>query len=263
MSSLAILTIEGRVARIALNRPEKLNSLTAQLYADLRAALDIVQATPGLACLVLSGAGKAFCAGQDLNERKRAPGEGAVDIGQTLDRDMNPLIARLRNLPFPVVAAVNGAAAGGGASLALAADIVLAARSAKFSFGFCKIGLMPDGGATWILPRLVGPARASYLVMTGKAITGEEAAAMGLVSAVFDDDALMAETDSLAAYFSAQPAAALAATKRALAASLTNSLVEQMQLERDTQRELGFSADYREGVDAFLNRRTPVFGQEP
>jgi 2-(1,2-epoxy-1,2-dihydrophenyl)acetyl-CoA isomerase len=260
MSTLATLTYEGRIARIELNRPEKLNSFTAALHADLRNALDIVEATPATACLVMTGAGRAFCAGQDLNERARSPGEPAVDIGETLSRDMNPLVARLRALPFPVIAAVNGVAAGAGASLALAADIILAASSAKFSFGFCKIGLIPDGGATYSLPRLVGPARAALLALTGEAVTGVEAAAMGLVSRVVDDEALSGEAERLAAYFTTQPSAALAATKQALAASLSNSLTEQLELERRGQQALGFSSDYAEGVSAFLSRRPPQYG---
>lgn len=260
MTTLATLDIDGRIARIALNRPDKLNAFTAQMHADLRFALDTVETAPALASLVIIGAGRAFCAGQDLTERARGPDEPAVDIGETLGRDMNPLIERIRALPFPVIAAVNGVAAGAGASLALAADIVVAGRSAKFSFGFCKIGLMPDGGATYSLPRLIGPARAGLLALTGETVSGEEAVAMGLISRVVDDDALTDEAARLAAYFTTQPPAALAATKRALAASLSNDLAAQLELERLTQQRLGFSADYAEGVSAFVSRRAPVFG---
>lgn len=260
MSTLASLAIDGRIARITINRPAKLNALTAALYADLRTALDHVEAVDDLACLIITGAGRAFCAGQDLNERSPAPGEPAVDIGETLGQDMNPMIARLRALPYPVIAAVHGVAAGGGSSLALAADIILAARSAKISFGFCKIGLMPDGGATYMLPRLIGPARAALLALTGEAITGEQAAAMGLVSRAVIDEELSPETDRLANYFTTQPSAALAATKQALIASWSNSPSEQMELERETQRSLGFTEDYAEGVAAFLARRAPRFG---
>ena len=261
MSAPVVHSIEDGVASIRLNRPDKLNAFTADLHAAFRQALDSIEQATGLSCVLLTGSGRAFCAGQDLNERAPPPGQPPTDIGATLARDMNPLISRLRALPVPVVAVVHGVAAGAGASLALAADIVVAGRSAKFSFTFGKIGLIPDGGATWILPRLVGPARAMGLALTGEAITADQAADWGLIWKTVEDDALLAEVDRLAAYFRSQPRAALAATKTALQTAWNSTLQEQLELERVTQQRLGFSADYAEGVKAFLKRRAPQFGQ--
>ena len=260
MTGTVITEINDGVARITLNRPEKLNSFTAELHAELRAAMDRVEITHGLKCLVITGAGRAFCAGQDLNERVRAPGEAPVDIGEALDRNLNPLIKRLRTLPAPVIAAVNGVAAGAGASLALACDLVVAGRSAKFSFGFSKIGLIPDGASTWTLPRLVGPARAAGLALTGEPIGAEDAATWGMIWKCVDDEALLVEVERLTEQFAAASTAALAATKAALQQSWANDLDTQLELERRVQQDRGFSADYAEGVAAFIARRPPRFG---
>lgn len=260
MTGPVITEIKNGVARITLNRPDKLNSFTAELHAELRAAMDRVETTPGLKCLVITGAGRAFCAGQDLNERVRAPGEAPVDIGDALDRNLNPLIRRLRTLPAPVIAAVNGVAAGAGASLALACDLVVAGRSAKFSFGFSKIGLIPDGAATWTLPRLVGPARAAGLALTGEPISAEDAATWGMIWKCVDDEALFVEVERLTEQFAAASTAALAATKAALQQSWANDLDTQLELERRVQQDRGFSADYAEGVAAFIARRPTRYG---
>jgi 2-(1,2-epoxy-1,2-dihydrophenyl)acetyl-CoA isomerase len=259
MANPVICEIKDGVARITLNRPDKLNSFTSELHAELRAEMDKVEATPGLKCVVITGAGRAFCAGQDLNERVRAPGQAPTDIGETLGRDLIPLVQRIRALPAPVIAAVNGVAAGAGASLALACDLVVAGRSAKFSFGFSRIGLIPDGAATWTLPRLVGPARAAGLALTGEAVAAEDAAAWGMIWSCVADGALSAEVDRLVEQFAKASTAALAATKAALQLSWANDLDAQLELERRVQQDRGFSADYAEGVAAFIERRPPRF----
>lgn len=259
MTELILCSVDNGIARLTLNRPDKLNSFTAALHAQLRDAIDELESQPNIRALVLQAAGKGFCAGQDLNERVRPAGAPAVDLGDTLARDVNPMIERVRALPFPVIAAVNGIAAGAGASLALTADLVVAARSAKFSFSFARIGLIPDGGVSWILPRLVGPARAAGLTLLGETISASEAAQWGLIWKVVEDGDLVAETERLATFFSRQPTAALAATKRALRASWSNDLSGQLEFERLEQRERGFSEDYREGVTAFMERRPPQF----
>jgi len=251
---------EGAVLRLTLNRPDKLNSLTVAVHEGLRAGLDIAENDTGIRCLLLTGAGRAFCAGQDLNERVVPPGAPPIDLGETVGQDLNPLVARLHALPIPVIAAVNGVAAGAGASIALAADLVLAARSARFTFTFTKVGLGPDGGASWILPRLVGAARAAGLAFTAEPVGGEDAAAWGLVWKCLDDAVVVPEAAALAQRLAKQPREALAAAKRALQHSWSNPLGDQLELERETQQRLGFSDDYREGLGAFLERRTPTFG---
>jgi 2-(1,2-epoxy-1,2-dihydrophenyl)acetyl-CoA isomerase len=188
-----------------------------------------------------------------------APGGSGVDLGDSIEKQYAPLILTLRNLPLPVIAAVNGVAAGAGANIAIACDIVIAARSASFVQAFCKLGLVPDSGGTWSLPRLVGPARAMGLALTGEKLSAEQAAAWGLIWRVVDDDALPSAVDALAAQFAVAPTRGLARTKQALYAAWQNSLDEQLNLERDYQRELGASEDYREGVRAFIEKRTPTF----
>jgi 2-(1,2-epoxy-1,2-dihydrophenyl)acetyl-CoA isomerase len=209
--------------------------------------------------LLLTGAGRGFCAGQDLADRAVAPGEEAPDLGASIEQHYKPLVLALRALPLPVIAAVNGVAAGAGANLALACDIVLAARSASFIQAFCKIGLMPDSGGTYFLPRLVGSARALGLALLGDKLSAEQAQAWGLIWKCVDDARLMPEAEALAAHFAAAPTLALAATKQAIHAAAGSSLVEQLDRERDGQRALGRSADYREGVQAFAAKRTPRF----
>ncbi len=247
--------VHDGVARIIFNRPDRLNSFTAAMHAELREAL----ASLGEArVVVLTGAGRGFCAGQDLNDRNVAPGE-AVDIGGTVERDWNPLIRTLTSLPQPVIARVNGVAAGAGANVALACDLVVAARSAKFIQSFSAIGLIPDSGGTWALPRLVGQARALGLALTGEPLPAEKAEEWGLIWRCVDDDALDAEVDSLAAKLASLPPLGLAAIKDMIRSSWRFTLDEELDRQRDAMRRLGFTQDYREGVAAFLEKRPPSF----
>ncbi|HVM38061.1 MAG TPA: 2-(1,2-epoxy-1,2-dihydrophenyl)acetyl-CoA isomerase PaaG [Sphingomicrobium sp.] len=243
------------VARITLNRPDRLNSFTAAMHAELRDAL----ANLGDArVLVITGAGRGFCAGQDLNDRAVAPGE-AVDLGATVEASWNPLIRTLTSLPQPVIARVNGVAAGAGANIALACDLVVAARSARFIQSFSAIGLIPDSGGTWALPRLVGQARALGLALTGEPLPAERAAEWGLIWKAVDDAALDAEVDALAARLAALPPLGLTAIKQMIRDSWRFTLDEELDRQRDAMRRLGFTDDYREGVAAFLEKRAPRF----
>ena len=255
-------SIEDGVARLVLNRPDNLNSFNDRMHAEVRDALNQVTTDSSVRCLLLTGAGRGFCAGQDLGDRQVAPGAEPPDLGSTLEKNYNPLIRSLRGMKMPVVCAVNGLAAGAGASIALACDIVLAARSAKFIQAFCKVGLLPDSGGTWILPRLAGHARAMALSMLGAPVSAEQAEAWGMIWKCIDDDALMTEAESLAANLATQPTQGLALIKKAINASLSNDLDTQLDLERDSQRIAGRTADYREGVAAFLEKRAPQFRGE-
>jgi 2-(1,2-epoxy-1,2-dihydrophenyl)acetyl-CoA isomerase len=251
-------TGEG-VARLTLNRPDRLNSFNDAMHAEVRDALTRVREDASVRVLLLTGAGRGFCAGQDLGDRSVAPGEEAVDLGASIERNYKPLITGLRALPLPVVCAVNGVAAGAGANLALACDIVIAAKSASFIQAFCKIGLIPDSGGTYFLPRLVGTARAMGLSLLGDKLPAEQAAEWGLIWQCVDDAELKPAVDKLLVALAAGPTAGLAAAKRALYASATHSLEAQLDLERDLQRSLGYGADYREGVTAFAEKRAPRF----
>lgn len=246
---------------LTLNRPQRLNAFDAGLQAALRQALAEAGSDPACRAVLLAGAGRGFCAGQDLAE----PGltDPDVDLGAVLDRGWNALVAALRGLPKPVVCAVQGVAAGAGASIALACDITLAAEDAKFSQAFIRIGLIPDSGATWMLPRLIGPARARALAMLGDTISGAEAASMGMVYRAVPASSLMVEAESLCARLARLPADALAATKRVLDAAEGNTLEEQLALEATVQRDLGRSADYAEGVAAFQQKRPARFEGAP
>jgi 2-(1,2-epoxy-1,2-dihydrophenyl)acetyl-CoA isomerase len=243
------------VARITLNRPDRLNSFTAQMHGELRGALDQAREAR---VIILTGAGRGFCAGQDLNDRAVAPGE-AVDLGTTVEASWNPLIRTLTSLPQPVIARVNGVAAGAGANVALACDLVVAAKSAKFIQSFSAIGLIPDSGGTWVLPRLVGQARALGLALTGEPLPAERAADWGLIWKAVDDDALDTEIDALAGKLAAMPPLGLAAIKQMIRSSWSHSLDEELDGQRDEMRRLGFTEDYREGVAAFLEKRPPKF----
>ena len=244
-----------RVARITLNRPDRLNSFTRAMHAELAQALD---AAAEARVIVLTGAGRGFCAGQDLNDRAVAPGE-AVDLGETVEASWNPLIRRLATMPQPVIARVNGVAAGAGANIALACDLVVAAKSAKFIQSFSALGLIPDSGGSWHLPRLVGQARALGLALTGEPLPAEKAADWGLIWKCVDDDALDAEVDALAKKLAALPPLGLAAIKSIVRTTGTRTLDQELDLQRDEMRRLGFTADYREGVAAFLEKRTATF----
>ena len=247
------------IARITLNRPERLNSFTSSMHAELRDALAQVAADRSARVLMLTGAGRGFCAGQDLSDRAVAPGAAPVDLGESIENNYRPLVLGLRNLALPVVCAVNGVAAGAGANIALACDIVIAARSASFIQAFCKIGLIPDSGGTFFLPRLVGTARAMGLAMLGDKLTAEQAEDWGLIWKCVDDAQLASTVDGLLAHLAQAPTKGLAAIKRTLYTSASGSLDDALTLERDVQRDLGRSNDYREGVDAFLNKRPPRF----
>jgi 2-(1,2-epoxy-1,2-dihydrophenyl)acetyl-CoA isomerase len=247
--------LEAGIARLTLNRPDRLNSFTVQMHEEVADALsDLGDAR----VLVLTGAGRGFCAGQDLNDRAVAPGQ-AVDLGESVEKRYNPLVRRLTSLPMPVIARVNGVAAGAGANIALACDIVIAAKSAKFIQSFANIGLIPDSGGTWVLPRLVGQARALGLALTAEPLPAEKAAEWGLIWKAVEDEALDAEVDALAARFAAAPTRGLAAIKKMIRESWGHSLDEELDLQRDAMRELGGSEDYREGVAAFMEKRTPRF----
>lgn len=250
---------DGAVATITLNRPDKLNSFTARMHGELRDAIRRVREGGTSRCLLLTGAGRGFCAGQDLSDRVMGEGQAPPDLGHTLSTLYNPLVMGLRALEMPVVCAVNGVAAGAGANLALGCDIVLAARSASFIEAFCRLGLVPDAGGTYILPRLAGTARAMGLAMLGDKLSAEQAADWGLIWKVVDDDRLMDEAAKLAQHLATQPTRGLALIKRAIYASPNNSLERQLALEAELQREAGRSADYREGVAAFMAKRAPKF----
>jgi 2-(1,2-epoxy-1,2-dihydrophenyl)acetyl-CoA isomerase len=243
------------IARLTLNRPDRLNSFTVQMHEELRDAL----ANLGDArVLVLTGAGRGFCAGQDLNDRAVAPGQ-AVDLGETVEGYWNPLVRKLTSIPQPVIARVNGVAAGAGANIALACDIVVAAKSAKFIESFSAIGLIPDSGGTWHLPRLVGQARALALALTGEPLPADKAAEWGLIWKAVEDDSLDAEVDAIANKLASLPPLGLAATKDMIRSSWQYSLDEELERQAGAMRRLGFTKDYREGVAAFLEKRQPKF----
>ena len=257
MSSVLYGCQDG-LARITLNRPDRLNSFNAAMHGELRQALERARSDQARA-LILTGAGRAFCTGQDLAERVTPPGAPPPDLGHSIETYYKPLVLALRALPLPVIAAVNGAAAGAGANLAFACDIVLAARSAVFIQAFSKLGLGPDCGGSYFLPRLTGTARAMGLLLTADNVAAGQAEEWGLIWKCVDDDRLMPEAEALAARFVLGPPLAYAAIKRTLYASPANTLEQQLDLERDVQQALGRSEDYREGVAAFMEKRTPAF----
>jgi 2-(1,2-epoxy-1,2-dihydrophenyl)acetyl-CoA isomerase len=255
--------LEGGVLTLTLNRPERLNAFNAALIEGLSSALKRAAADRACRAVLITGAGRGFCAGADLANRAFAPGEIRPDLGEALEKGLNPIIRGIRNLPKPVVCAVNGPAAGAGANIALSCDIVLAAKSAQFLQAFARIGLIPDAGGTFVLPRLVGEARARALMMLAEPISAERAEAIGMIYRAIDDQDLMGEAHTIAERLAAGPTHALGLMKRALAASPTNTLDAQLDLERDLQREAGRSDDYLEGVRAFLDKRPVNFQRKP
>jgi 2-(1,2-epoxy-1,2-dihydrophenyl)acetyl-CoA isomerase len=253
--STILFTLEGGIARLTLNRPDRLNNFTAEMHGEVAQALEQTE-REGARVLVITGAGRGFCAGQDLSDPSIAAG---ADLGETLERNYNPLIRRIAALPAPVVCAVNGVAAGAGANLALACDIVLAARSARFIQSFAAIGLIPDSGGTFLLPKLAGQARALGLALTGEPISAEKAEAIGLIWRCVDDEALATETEALAGKLAAAPTCGLAEAKRLIRAGWAASLEAALAAEREAQSALGRTADYAEGVAAFTQKRPPRF----
>ena len=242
---------------LTLNRPDRLNAFDEAMHVAMATALDRAAADPDCRAILLTGAGRGFCAGQDLAARN--PDAGPLDLGDTIERFYNPLIRRLRGLKLPIVCAVNGVAAGAGANIALACDIVLAARSAKFIQAFVRIGLVPDSGGSFFLPRIIGGARARALLMLGDAVTAEQAAEWGMIWQVTDDADLAAEATALTARLAQMPTQSLARIKGMLAASAAATLDAQLDLERDMQREAGRTPDYAEGVRAFKEKRPAAF----
>ena len=253
------LDVADGVATLTLNRPERLNSFTVAMHGELRAALDAVDADPAVRCLVLTGAGRGFCAGQDLADRAVAPGSDALDLGASIEHYYKPMLLRLRRLRMPTVCAVNGVAAGAGANIPFACDLVFAAKSASFIQSFSKLGLVPDCGGTWWLPRLVGPARAMGLTLLGDKLPAAQAEEWGLIWRAVEDDELMPTALAAARQLATGPTRGYVRTRAVVEASMQLSFEASLDLERDYQRELGRSADYREGVTAFLEKRTPRF----
>jgi len=248
---------DGPIARIMLNRPDRLNSFNAQMHQEMADVLR--EQLEESRVIVLTGAGRGFCAGQDLNDRAVASDDHPVDLGMTVETSWNPLVRALTNMPQPVIARVNGVAAGAGANVALACDIVVAARSARFIQSFSAIGLIPDSGGTWVLPRLVGQARALALALTGEPLSAEKAEEWGMIWKCVDDEALDSEVDGIAHKLASLPPLGLAAIKKMMRETWAHTLEQELNHQRDAMRRLGFSQDYREGVAAFLEKREPNF----
>src|SRR5574343_1125794 len=243
-------TVEAGIARLTLNRPDKLNSFTGEMHAELRTALDRVQSDHSIRVLVLTGAGRAFCAGQDLADPDMAKIDGKMpDIGNVVERNYKPLVMRLQNLRVPTIAAVNGIAAGAGASVALACDLVIATQSASFLQAFSKIGLVPDTGSTWFLPQRVGMARAMGLALLAEKLPAEKAAEWGLIWACIEDAEFAASVDRIASQLSTAPTKALVRTRQAMHAAPGHTLEQQLSFEGGMMRDLGWSPDYAEGVN--------------
>jgi len=258
-SDTVLAVVQQGVLRLTLNRPDKLNSFNEEMHLALRAQMERAHADHAVRAILLTGAGRAFCAGQDLGDRDPRKGGPVPDLGNTLETFYNPTLRLLRALEKPVVCAVNGVAAGAGANIALACDIVLAARSARFIQAFSKIGLIPDAGGSWSLARILGEPRAKALALTAEPLDAETAAAWGMIWKAVPDETLMDEAQALSERLASGPTLGLGLTKRLIQAAATNTLDAQLDMERDLQREAGRSADYAEGVAAFLDKRKPEF----
>lgn len=258
-SETVLSALADGVLTLTLNRPDKLNSLNEEMHLALRAGFQRAHDDSGVRAVLLAGAGRGFCAGQDLGDRDPRKGGPAPDLGRTLETFYNPTLRLMRALEKPIVCAVNGVAAGAGANIALACDIVLAGKSAKFIQAFAKIGLVPDAGGSWVLPRILGEPRAKALAMTAEPLTAEKAAEWGLIWKAVEDAELLNEARTLAVSLAAGPTIGLGLTKRLIQEAATNSLDQQLDLERDSQRTAGRSQDYAEGVTAFLEKRKPEF----
>jgi 2-(1,2-epoxy-1,2-dihydrophenyl)acetyl-CoA isomerase len=254
-----LFEVEDGVATLTLNRPDVFNAVTAQMLTEIKDALNIVEKDDTIRALLLTGAGKGFCSGQDLNDRNVSPGADRPDLGWTLRDGYNPVVTQLYELEVPTICAVNGTAAGAGANLALACDMVIASEKAKFIQLFSNIGLIPDSAGTWILPRLVGLAQAKALAMTARPVMADEAVSMGMIYKASPADSFLGEAKELAASLAKRPTLGFALTKKAFHASFQNNLTEQLDLERKLQRVGGFSDDYLEGVTAFKEKRAPNY----
>ncbi|MGF1684915.1 2-(1,2-epoxy-1,2-dihydrophenyl)acetyl-CoA isomerase PaaG [Photobacterium minamisatsumaniensis] len=259
MEDSVLYSVEAGVGLITLNRPKQLNSFNPEMHKTLMKCLKDANKNDAVRSIVITGAGRAFCAGQDLNDRNISAEQAMPDLGESIERFYNPLIKMITELNKPVIAAVNGVAAGAGANLALACDMVIASKSASFIQAFCKLGLVPDSGGTWTLPRLIGPARAKALMLLGDKLPAQQAQEWGMIWQCVDDNELMAVAMGLGQHFATQPTTGLGYIKRAINSSSNNTLSEQLDLERDLQRLAGRTADYREGVSAFFEKRQPVF----
>ena len=258
MSDTILVSDHGTWAEITLNRPDRLNSFNEEMHHALRAAIEAAR-DGGKRAILLTGAGRGFCAGQDLGDRDPSKMEGKPDLGHTVRTFYAPLVRLIRSLDFPVVCAVNGVAAGAGANLALACDIVLAGEGARFIQSFAKVGLIPDTGGSWHLPRLLGEARAKGLALTGEPLSAAQAAEWGLIWKALPDEALMDEARALTTRLSAGPTLGLGLTKQVIQAAAVNTLEAQLEIEADAMKTCGESEDYAEGVSAFLQKRAPEF----
>jgi 2-(1,2-epoxy-1,2-dihydrophenyl)acetyl-CoA isomerase len=260
MTEAVLFELKSGVAIVTLNRPDRLNALNDDIHTGLRTAFTHIETDEAIRAVLLTGAGRGFCAGADLMQSLSGiQAETKRDLGATLEANYNPLIRRMKALPKPIITAINGVAAGAGMNIALAGDIIIAAKSASFTQAFIRIGLLPDAGGTYFLPRLVGDARARALAMLGDTITAEQAEQFGLVYKTYDDAVFHDEALKIAQNLATKPTQALAAMKTALNAAALNSLDAQLDLERDLQRKLGYMPDFAEGVTAFIEKRPAKF----
>ncbi|CVI63245.1 2-(1,2-epoxy-1,2-dihydrophenyl)acetyl-CoA isomerase PaaG (plasmid) [Agrobacterium leguminum] len=259
MTELVVLKNHGHWSQVTLNRPDRLNALNEQMLKQLTGTLEGLAADPSCRAVLITGAGRGFCAGQDLADCAPGPNGSTLDLADIMEKLYNPLVVLLRSMPKPVICAVNGVAAGGGANVALAGDIVLAAQSAKFIQAFAKIALIPDCGGTWFLPRLIGDARARALALLATPVEAQQAESWGMIWRSVPDADLMSEAAALAEYLAKQPTETFGLLKQALAASPTNNLAAQLNLERDLQRKAAQTSDFAEGLHAFFEKREPHF----